>query len=1578
MTSTVKNDVGAVFRLEHTAVPTLYELYVDLGPHVDPQNHVAAPKSDTKSTSPPDDRQLPDASSSETVVSPPPPVEQHRASDAEHQQQISQGKVDDQFGYQFAGQVRIHITAQSNLRHIQLHQLGLTIKQCMWCIDTFDYCEDDKQKGSNSNLAEESLVVPQDRLVPFPITNFDLEASQWRTAEIKYQPESETIRVDLGETISQNRQILLFISYTGPINNELKKTEGLFISDPDDDRRCVATHLEPTNARRLFPCFDEPSFQARFALTVRYPFGYICKSNTFCLFDECEAEAELSSLQQSKTDVEFGRHASSNQVNSQSSNENSQSAGSGAVENTHEHMESSQPHVPSEACATSINNNTGMSLQTEHSPLAGNIQASASMHSNRSYPCDSPCNSADRYAVSPETTFLPNSNSSAYRFAVARFAVTPVISPYLIAFVVGKYHNVEMETRDGKSLRVYLQTSINVNNAWFVLDLLKKAVEFFEDFFGTPLPLKKLDIISISHFGVLAMENWGLITMAKDFVAVRSTTSIDRRQRIARLVGHEVAHHWFGNLVTLNWWNSLWLKEGLARFLEYIFVAHHHPKWDMWTHFIAEIENKSMTADSDSTSPHAVEQGENLHPRRIFEFFDVITYGKAASVLRMVYYLVGETGMSKALKNYIAKHAGTATQSNDLYKCFHEQYVGRQLSVASLTSMASTETLQREETFMMPGSGVSITDLMQAWVSHPNHPYLFVSLVEPSPINVSSSFSTDVKTLTADSTCTSVTDQKNRDDAWRNHGCTAPIKIQCFATPNLAAGMLPLLKKFHPLSASKVGPLGLADTTSDMSSNGGLSEGLGPNPFAGGLGSEVVFSQKGFSKDAATNCMIFDSGLAQSGLQRKILVQSIGKSKPESFVLDLNASFQPLAHTPPIPLHIMDTYKDHDVSRYRTMMLSDKKHTFQRPPQLCGVRSSGDSSESTSPVIGRRHKDPIGGSREGSTHDLLAAENENTEVSSKGDNVDQAGKKKEAQQPPPPRIPTACFVNADLSAVCRVDYSCDLWERILDSFGDLQSVERMCVCVNIFELRTTMIGVISPDDALDRCVFILRLIFELGVTKEQHATVWSYVSNKLINFIGLVKNLMCWNDVRQLILFSHAHKMADISFFGSDATPTEFDASRQITPATKNSMRRCMALCGHPETLKEAENYFNWVMSNLCCSASDVVDAQDRKSDSPINATSTSATNGTTTNTGSEQVTASKAANNPNELKEISSYAEISSNNNENCEKVDNAKIGVSITNNPMGELHLTAPPSCNDLCGDALIRNDNPLHGGDQGKGEEAIGGTSLCPGIALHVPAGYTIPCPEELRERKCDFDTLSLPTTAVAFEVHIGNSSDIRAWWAVMSVIDEIFDSQMRIRATLGEAFETFEIVPHGAVKNFLKDRAATEDLSWIDVLVPAAFASTLPEARNGQILLFQNFSSLTPNVFRILVANHKLFLALYESDFVRQHNDLTQQLTAFAAANSADVFVSQKLTDKGGIPREVAERNSDWADYVDSHYSWYIRRHLQIKLTGEIILTSGGSFGNALGEHISCFTPRPAQVIGGHSQIEMISDKLTCSI
>ncbi|CAH1638659.1 unnamed protein product [Spodoptera littoralis] len=250
------------------------------------------------------------------------------------------------------------------------------------------------------------------------------------------------------------------------------------------------------------------------------------------------------------------------------------------------------------------------------------------------------------------------------------YDTTPIMSTYLVAFVVGEYDYVEKKSRDGVLVRVYTPVGKS-KQGLFALEVAARVLPYYKEYFDIAYPLPKIDLIAIADFSAGAMENWGLVTYRETCLLVdEEHTSAVRRQWIALVVGHELAHQWFGNLVTMEWWTHLWLNEGYASFVEFLCVNHLFPEYDIWTQFVTENYIRALELDCLKNS-HPIEVPVG-HPSEIDEIFDDISYNKGASVIRMLHKYIGDDDFRKGMNIYLTRHQYKNTFTEDLWAALEE------------------------------------------------------------------------------------------------------------------------------------------------------------------------------------------------------------------------------------------------------------------------------------------------------------------------------------------------------------------------------------------------------------------------------------------------------------------------------------------------------------------------------------------------------------------------------------------------------------------------------------------------------------------------------------------------------------------------------------------------------------------------------------------------------------------------------------------------------------------------------------------------------------------------------------------
>ncbi|CAJ0763078.1 15809_t:CDS:10 [Entrophospora sp. SA101] len=283
------------------------------------------------------------------------------------------------------------------------------------------------------------------------------------------------------------------------------------------------------------------------------------------------------------------------------------------------------------------------------------------------------------------------------------FAKTPIMSTYLLAFIVGDLAYIEKKTNGVKNagnpvqIRIYA-TRGNEKNGEFALNVAVDVLEYFAGVFDIPYPLPKLDMVAIPDFE--AGKNWGLITYRTTAILFDPKKSnVKFKRRISYTVSHELAHQWFGNLVTMEWWDHLWLNEGFATWVGYFAIDKVFPDWDIWTQFQSGLQLDSLK------SSHPIEVPVN-NPSEIHQIFDAISYNKGASVIRMLSDHLGENIFLSGVRKYLKSHEYGNASTDDLWKALSEE------------------------------SGIDVGKFMTGWTRVVGYPVLFVDEPLPNKIHI--------------------------------------------------------------------------------------------------------------------------------------------------------------------------------------------------------------------------------------------------------------------------------------------------------------------------------------------------------------------------------------------------------------------------------------------------------------------------------------------------------------------------------------------------------------------------------------------------------------------------------------------------------------------------------------------------------------------------------------------------------------------------------------------------------------------------------------------------------------------------
>uniref|UniRef100_A0A0N4WPD1 Aminopeptidase n=1 Tax=Haemonchus placei TaxID=6290 RepID=A0A0N4WPD1_HAEPC len=414
------------------------------------------------------------------------------------------------------------------------------------------------------------IVLHADNLI---MTTFSMSVNARRMeAEFFFCPASSQWAFMMDEEVHAGDFIDLGIEFQGEVLPDL---QGLYISTHTDSRgrktKSAVTQFEPSYARKMFPCFDEPNFKATFEVSVIREPHHVVRSNM--------------------------------------------------------KMKLSEEHVD------------GLYIDVFHRTV----------------------------------------KMSTYLLAVA---------------ILDNYDYVKRTTKSTKApieVRLYAPKDVIKGQAEFGLDTAIRSLEFFENYFDIPYPLDKIDLLALDDFSEGAMENWGLITFRDStLLHAEGIASALAKEQIALVICHEIAHQWFGNLVTMNWWNDLWLNEGFANYMEYRCVDKLFPDWNIMTRFY--VENVAFSQEPDGLRSSRAVSTHTSNETNIMGLFDAISYHKAAAIIRMLQSLSGERNFQRSLIQYLNKYAYGNAKGSQLWKIVEKHAVlPHGVSIASLATAYITQ-----------------------------------------------------------------------------------------------------------------------------------------------------------------------------------------------------------------------------------------------------------------------------------------------------------------------------------------------------------------------------------------------------------------------------------------------------------------------------------------------------------------------------------------------------------------------------------------------------------------------------------------------------------------------------------------------------------------------------------------------------------------------------------------------------------------------------------------------------------------------------------------------------------------------
>lgn len=292
----------------------------------------------------------------------------------------------------------------------------------------------------------------------------------------------------------------------------------------------------------------------------------------------------------------------------------------------------------------------------------------------------------------PGETIISNQPEEKFKDGVHYFKPTVRMSSYLVAFVFGDMQKKLTKTKSGVEIGVFATKAHKAKELDFALDIAKRSIEFYEDFYETPYPLEHSYQVALPDFSAGAMENWGCVTYREAYLLLDpNNTSLDMKQLVATVIAHELAHQWFGDLVTMKWWDNLWLNESFANMMEYVAIDALEPNWKIWEMFQTSEVPAALQRD-------ATDGVQSVHvmvndPAEIDALFDsAIVYAKGSRMLVMVRALLGDKALREGLKNYFAAHKYSNATGDDLWNALGK------------------------------ASGLDIGAIMHSWLEQPGYP----------------------------------------------------------------------------------------------------------------------------------------------------------------------------------------------------------------------------------------------------------------------------------------------------------------------------------------------------------------------------------------------------------------------------------------------------------------------------------------------------------------------------------------------------------------------------------------------------------------------------------------------------------------------------------------------------------------------------------------------------------------------------------------------------------------------------------------------------------------------------------------
>jgi hypothetical protein len=285
--------------------------------------------------------------------------------------------------------------------------------------------------------------------------------------------------------------------------------------------------------------------------------------------------------------------------------------------------------------------------------------------------------------------------SNKYLFS---YSDTPLMSTYLFTFVIGNYDLIETVNENKTKIRVFTPLRDHHDGA-LCMNLAQYSLRFYQKFFEINYYYEKLDFVPIPDMNFRAMENLGCIVFKNEAMLFSHFQSIFEKKFASRTISHEISHMWFGNLVTMEWWDDIWLNEGFARIFEFLCLTEIEKKENkFWDNFIYYIYDQALVYDERKDTHPIVRKIENV--KMIDTIFDTISYAKGSSVIKMLMHYIGIDNFRKSIATYLKKYMYKNTETSMLWECFDE-----------ITKL-------------------KISELMNEWVNFSGHPLLTIDIIQ--------------------------------------------------------------------------------------------------------------------------------------------------------------------------------------------------------------------------------------------------------------------------------------------------------------------------------------------------------------------------------------------------------------------------------------------------------------------------------------------------------------------------------------------------------------------------------------------------------------------------------------------------------------------------------------------------------------------------------------------------------------------------------------------------------------------------------------------------------------------------------